>query len=568
MITQVLAGFWDILLTRFSDLFTNRQMVALTSFTDQIAELHARVLKDSIASGCAEGASFLEGGTEALARADSIVTLVALAVSRLADWSNSLCRWESTGQVSQQLFAQQSIPMTWDFSEANTLGVSSGSFAACVKNVASAIGNSYCGIAGHAFQADAVAAIPNHPGALVTTDPPYYDNIGYSDLSDFFYVWIRRALGSVYPSLLGTILVPKASELVANPYRHGGTDGARKFFEEGFRAVFAQARDCAPSGYPTIVYYAFKQAERAAGDVSSTGWETLLQGMIAEGWAITATWPMNTEGATRMIAGGANALASSIVLAMRPRSNDATIIDRRTLTAELRTVLPSKLRELQQGSIAAVDLPQAAIGPGMAVFSQYAKVVGADGSSMTVRSALQVINQILGEVLSAQEGDFDSGTRWCVKWFESNGFDQGLYGDAETLASAYNTSVKGLERSGALTASAGVVQLFSPERLAAGYDPRTDDHITLWEVVLHLAKALDEEGLDAAGLMMSRASTRIDLDEAKELAYLTFSIANDRRWSGTAQLFNVLVASWADVVDAARRRADDKAEQLTLESTY
>jgi putative DNA methylase len=269
-----------------------------------------------------------------------------------------------------------------------------------------------------------------------------------------------------------------------------------------------------------------------------------------------------------MISVGTNALASSIVLALRPRPEDASVIDRRRFTAELRDELPHKLRELQQGSIAPVDLPQAAIGPGMAILSRYAKVVEANGDAMTVRSALQVINQVLGEVLSAQEGDLDSGTRWCVKWFESYGFDPGPYGEAETLASAFNTSVAGLDRSRALSSRAGKVQLFEPVALSEGYDPHADDHITLWEVVIHLAKALDEKGLDAAGLLMARAASRVDLDAAKELAYLLFSIAERKRWSSVAQLFNMLAASWADVLDAARRTPDPAGEQLVLDTAY
>ena len=514
-----------------------------------------------------DGVTLTDGGTEASAYADAVATYLAFAHSKMADRGSSLVSWVIQRESTRNTFARQAIAMAWDFVEINTLNRGTGSFDGAATWTAESIDIASEHVQpGIVTQAD--AATVDYGRAVISTDPPYYDNISYSDLSDFFYVWLRRSLRSVYPDLLSTVLVPKAEELVANPYRNGGREGSRRFFEAGFRNVFETARNTARQDIPITVYYAFKQSETDDEGHASTGWSTLLDGMVSTGWQITGTWPVRSERPDRTIGLDTNALASSIVLALRPRPVDAPVIDRRGFIADLRTSLPAKLRELQQGSIAPVDLPQAAIGPGMAVYSYYLKVIDSDGSPMTVHSALQVINQVLGEVLSAQEGDFDSGTRWCVKWFESVGFGQGIYGDAETLASAYNTSVKGLERSGALTASGGVVQLFSPERLPLDYDPRIDDHITLWEVVMQLAKALDEEGLDAAGLMMSRASTRIDLDAAKELAYLVFSIANEKKWSGIAQLFNLLAASWADVVDTARHTTEDRAEQLTLESTY
>ncbi len=551
----------------WTDLFTNRQLVMLTTFSELVQDVRERVISD-VRTATEWDANRRDGVTPE-SYADAVATYVGFGISKAADYQNAFCSWRSDpkNEGVGHLFARQAISMIWDFCEANPFSQSSGNMRNQYTWLGKAIDLLPASGRSEVTQASATSISLDVPTAL-STDPPYYDNIGYSDLSDFFYVWLRLSLRAVYPDLLSTVLVPKAEELVANPFRNGGKEEARRYFEEGFRNVFGSARASARDDMPITVYYAFKQAEGDDLGYSSTGWETLLDGMIQERWTITGTWPMRSEMANRTRGQQSNALASSIVLALRPRGNHAPTIDRRGFIAELRDGLPRSLKELQQGSIAPVDLPQAAIGPGMAVFSRYAKVVEADGAMMTVRSALQVINQILGEVLSAQEGDFDSGTRWCVKWFESNGFSQGTYGDAETLASAYNTSVRGLERSGALTASGGVVQLLSPERLPARYDPRTDDHVTLWEVVLHLAKALDEEGLDAAGLLLTRASTCVDLDAAKELAYLVFSIANDRKWSGIAQLFNLLAASWSDVVDAARRTTDDRAEQLTLESTY
>lgn len=546
----------------FADYFTDRQLIALVTFSDLIQEAHAQILVD-----WKNGTEGTDAYGKAAEYADAVTTFLAFALSKVADRGSSLVSWVIQRESTRNTFARQAIAMAWDFVEMNPLVDGTGSFIGSVNWTANSIDVS--SINTYPSRVDQMdAASRSYEGLVVTTDPPYYDNIVYSDLSDFFYVWLRRTLAPFSPTLFETVLVPKAAELVANQYRNGGKAGARRFFEDGFRQVFKSIRVHAISSYPTVVFYAFKQTETIEGDRASTGWATLLDGMIEEGWQITGTWPVRSERLDRTIGINSNALASSIVLALRPRPHDAEVTDRRGFIADLRGSLPSKLREMQQGSIAPVDLPQAAIGPGMAVYSRYSRVYEADGSAMVVQSALQVINQILAEVLSEQEGDFDSATRWCLKWFESNGFNQGLYGDAETLASAYNTSVSGLARSGALTSVGGKVQLFSPECLPVGYDPRADDHITLWEVVMHLVKALDEEGLDAAGLMMSRASTRIELDVAKELSYLVFSIAERNRWSGIAQLFNLLAASWADVVDAARRNTDDRAEQLTLESTY
>lgn len=551
----------------YTDLFTNRQLVALTTFSDLVGEARDRVLKDAVAGGLPEGERLADGGTDAAAYADAVATYLGLASSKMTNTNSSITTWMSDRGAFRETFARQALPMSWDYAEGNPLAGVGGGWNSITDKVAHVLSALPCGRTDTiVVQADA-SSIP-FDASLISTDPPYYDNIGYSDLSDFFYVWLRRSLRSIQPDLFGTMLVPKAEELVANPYRHDGKQGAQSFFEDGFRNIFSHARCTALADFPITVYYAFKQAESDDTGSASTGWETLLEGMLRSGWRITGTWPMRTEGSGRLLARGTNALASSIVLALRPRPADAPVVDRRGFISELRATLPDKLRELQQGSIAPVDLPQAAIGPGMAVFSQYSRVVEAGGSTMTVRSALQVVNQILGEVLSEQEGDFDAGTRWSLKWFESYGFESGPYGDAETLASAYNTSVSGLAHTGTVTSGGGVVRLLSPERLPAGYDPRSDEHITLWEVVLHLAKALDEDGLDAAGRLMSRASTRLDLDSAKELAYLAFSIAEKKSWSAIAQQFNLLAASWADVVDAARRSTDDRGEQLTLDATY
>ena len=533
---------------RWSDAFTDRQLTALTTFSDLVGEARELVRKHAVAAGLDEGATLESGGSGATAYADAVATYLAMPLSRMANKLSSLCSWDSSPKMEavRGLFARQAIPMAWDFAEANVFGSSSGDFSDDLVWVTRVLDRLPASIPALAEQADA-AQRPS-AGMLISTDPPYYDYIGYSDLSDFFYVWLRRSLGDVHPALLSTLLVPKAEELVANPYRHGGKDGARDFFEQGFTQVFANARGSALLDFPIAVFYAFKQAETEIAGTASTGWETLLDGMIRSGWTITATWPMRSELSNRMLASGTNALASSIVLALRPRPEDAPIVDRRGFVSLLKSELPHRLRDLQQGNIAPVDLPQAAIGPGMAVYSRYSRVVEADGSLLSVREALRLINSVLAEVLSEQEGDFDPGTRWCVKWFEMQGFAAGLYGNAETLANAYNVSVQGLVTSGVITAGGGVVQLLAPEALPAGYDPRTDDRISAWEVMAHLGRALRTTGLDEAARIYAGAVERgVDLDAVRALAYLAFGLAEKRKDSGSAQLFNDLVTSWTDI---------------------
>ena len=388
---------------------------------------------------------------------------------------------------------------------------------------------------------------------MISTDPPYYDNIGYSDLSDFFYVWLRRSLKGIHPSLFSTMLVPKAEELVANPYRHGGKDGAKDFFEDGFRAVFANARRGANPDYPMTVYYAFKQSETTADGRTSTGWSTILEGMIRSGWTITATWPMRSELGNRMVASGTNALASSIVLVLRPRPEDAAMTDRRSLMRELRRTLPEAVETLRSGGIAPVDLAQAAIGPGMSIFSRYARVIGPDGTGMSVSDALAQINTVLDEVLSEQEGDLDADTRWCLAWYDAHGFTEGPYGEAETLASARNASIDGLRRSGVLNAGGGRVGLIAPADLPDDYDPRTDDRISHWEVVLHLARALKRGGIDEAGRILAGAGQRgLEADTLQRLAYRLYSLAERRGWAEDGLRFNNLGRSWPDIITAAR----------------
>lgn len=531
---------------QYTDLFTPRQLVTLTTFSDLVAEAHERAHADALAAGM-DGERLEAGGTGAVAYADAVSIYLAMAVSNVSDDLSTIVTWRpshGTG-ATRSTFARQALPMTWDWAEANPFSRTAGDFSNTIPGQSSVLAALPCSQNGFVSQASAAGTVSN---GLISTDPPYYDNIGYSDLSDYFYVWLRRSLGDVQPGLFSTLLVPKADELVANPYRHGGKEGALAFFEQGFTEVFRRARASALDDFPITVYYAFKQSETTSQGEASTGWQTLLDGMVRSGWSITATWPMRSERGGRMISVGTNALASSIVLALRPRPDNAPRTDRRGFAAALKAELPTSLRELQQGAIAPVDLPQAAIGPGMAVFTRYSSVLTDDGSPMSVRSALSMINEMLDEVLSEQEGDFDPDTRFALAWFRQHGFAAGGYGDADNLARARNTSLDHLERAGILRQGGGRVTLLAPDALPDGWDPATDTSISTWEVVMHLAATLTADGVVATSALLARVPASIDRDLAKELAFLLFALAEDTKRAQVAVQFNALGTAWNDVV--------------------
>lgn len=524
-------------LTKFADLFTNRQLVALTTFSDLVSEARDRVIAD--------------GGTDAYA--DAIATYLGLVVSKLTDLNSTLVNWYVSRESTSSTFARQTLPMMWDFAEVACLGSNTGSFRNALRWTCEAIEMVPASRGGVVEQADAASL--DYSGALLSTDPPYYDNIAYSDLSDYFYVWLRRSLRTIHSGLFGTMLVPKTEELVANPYRHAGRTGAQRFFEDGFRAVFARARESAPADYPITVWYAFKQSEAGDGGAASTGWETLLEGMIRSGWEITSTWPSRSERGGRMLSLDTNALASSIVLSLRPRPDASPTTDRRGFIAALEAELPGALRKLQQGQVAPVDLPQAAIGPGMAVFSRFSAVLEPDGTKMTVRSALARINQILDQVLNEQEGDFDATSRFAIAWYRQHGYGIGKFGDADSLARARNTSVDVLDRDEVLTARAGNVQLIRPGDMRWDYDPVRDSHTSNWEALHHLIKTLERDGIAPAGdfllAALGRPDHAVDADLVKELGYLLFRIAEGNGWAKDALSFNNVVTSWPDIMDVA-----------------
>ena len=451
----------------FDSLFTNRQLTVLTTLSDTVAEVRELVLADALAAGMPEGEPLDKGGNGARAYADAISVYLSLAVSRQTDRCSSINSWDSSRDTIRNVFARQAIPMAWDYAEANPFSSKSGNFLGQVEWVAEAVENVPAYPESEARQADAAAR--DYSNVVVSTDPPYYDNIGYSDLSDYFYVWLRRMLKTVLPSVTATMLTPKTQELVANPYRHGGKDGAAQFFVDGFNHMFAHIRETARTDVPMTVYYAYKQKDDKTG--TSTGWHALLDGLIHSGWKITATWPVRSELSNRMISSGTNALASSIVLACRPRPSDAPSIPMRVFNGVLRRELTEELKTLMSSGIDPVDLNQAAIGPGISVYSRYSRIRAADGTDMTIQSALEVINHVIDEVMGDADSNYDPDTRFAVKWYQSYGWSQQNSGIADQLSRSCGTSPDALVRSSVFEASGGKARLYRPEEMSGAGTP-------------------------------------------------------------------------------------------------
>ena len=549
-------------MAKWSDLFTSRQLVALTTFSDLVHEAREKVRRDALAAGFADdGKALRDGGVGATAYAEAVGVYLAMALDRMANTICTIARWTPDRGQTVTAFARQAIPMTWDFPDVNPFAGAAGDYGVSVdgviKGMAAAIQPS-----GSASQQDATLQFIS-VDKLVSTDPPYYDNIGYADLSDFFYVWLRRSLRSIFPDLFATLAVPKAQELVATPQRHKGKEKAEAFFLNGMTLAVQRLVDQVHPGFPVTIYYAFKQSETKvdAGTVS-TGWETFLDAVINAGFAITGTWPLRTELGNRMRGMDSNALASSVVLVCRQRRADAPLATRREFGSALKTELPAALTHLQRGNIAPVDLAQAAIGPGMAIFTRYAKVLDTQGQPLPVRDALALINQTLDEVLAEQEGDFDADTRWAVAWFEQSGFDEGDYGVAETLSKAKNTSVGGLVEAGILVSQGGKVRLLKPDELPGDWNPVTDPRLTAWETVHHLIHTLETGGESAAAELT--AALGGTAETARELCYRLYTLCERKKRAAEALSYNALVQSWPEITRLAQGKGTRGGEQTSL----
>jgi len=535
-------NFWCIPygLRRFRDLFTPRQLVAMTTFSNLVTEAREQAVADGAIPG----------------RADAIAMYLAFAVDKTSDRNTSLCAWEPNMDRMRGTFGRQALPMVWDYGETNPFAGASGDLFGCVESLCEALEVLSSPTPGVVRQLDATSIPMDGPRMVFSTDPPYYDNIGYADLSDFFYVWLRRSIGTAFPDICSTLLVPKKQELVATPYRFGGSkEQAQEFFQEGFAKAFVRMRQAQHQDYPLTIFYAFKQSESdrdgedGTQSLASTGWETMLEGLLRAEFHVTGTWPMRSELQTRNISRGTNALASSIILVCHPRSEAAPITTRKDFLSSLKKELPRALRNLQKGNIAPVDLAQAAIGPGMAVFSRYKKVLETDGSPMRVRTALALINQGLDEVLSELESEFDPDTRWALAWFEQHEFGEGLYGEAEVLATAKALSISHLAEAGILHSRAGKVRLLRREELPEDWDPSAIDRLTVWEVTQHLIRRLDQKGEKETANLKAKIGGMAEI--ARDLAYRLYTLCERKGWAEEAGYYNSLVVAWPSMASEA-----------------
>jgi putative DNA methylase len=535
-------------LGKFGDLFTPRQLVALTTFSDLVPEAIARVRADALRAGIDDDGRGLDaGGNGISAYAEAVGVYLGMAVSKMSDAQSALCRWKPSMDQSIATFGRQALPMVWDYSEANAFCGMAGDFGVSLKNMMRVLDETLPFASGHVGQADAQTQTIS-VSKVISTDPPYYDNIGYADLSDFFYVWLRKSLRTIFPSLYATLAVPKGEELVATPYRHGGKTEAEAFFLGGMTLAMHNLAEQAHPAFPVTIYYAFKQSDtQDDGGTHSTGWVTFLEAVLRAGFALTGTWPMRTELGNRMIGSGTNALASSIVLVCRKRASDAITISRREFIRELNAALPDALLDMTRGGVnspvAPVDLSQAIIGPGMAIFSQYSAVLEADGKPMSVRTALQLINRFFAE------DDFDHDTQFCLAWFEQQGWATGKFGDADVLARAKGTSVSGLVESGVVASSAGSLQLIRWADLAKDWNPDTDNRTPIWEALHQLIRALNQDGESAAGSLLARMPARAE--PVRALAYRLYTLCERKGWAEEARAYNELVTAWTGIEQAS-----------------
>lgn len=533
-------------LNEWAKLFTPRQLLALTTFSDLLGEVRAEIERDARLAGMPDDERRLrDGGRGPVAYADAVVTYLAFAVDKAANMWSSIVSWMNDRGAFREVFARQAIPMTWDFAEANPFSGRGGDWSLFIDKIRMAVESSPVGGFAQTAQRDARARIVEVGASVLSTDPPYYDNVPYSDIADFFYVWMRRNLGDIWPDECATLLTPKADEMVANHVRAGSAQAANDHFEAGMRQTFKEAAANADPRFPATIFYAFKATETSDSGTTSTGWETFLAGLLDAGYSVSATWPMRTESPGRIRALGSNALASSVVLACRPRHLSAAMATRGEFVGALRAEMKPAVRLLQLENIAPVDLAQSAIGPGIAIFSRYAKVVEADGRAMSVRTALGLINEVLAEVLSGEESEFDADTRFALTWFEQYGHNTGPFGDADLLARAKDTTVIGVAQAGVVASRDGKVRLVERAELPVGWDPAVDSRLTVWETTQHLIRALDSSET-AAATLLARMGTGLG-DKSRQLAYLLYGICERKKWADEAGAYNMLVTAWPEI---------------------
>lgn len=545
----------------YEDLFTPRQLTALTTFSALVAEAQLKAEADAVAAGMADDHLPLRnGGHGARAYGEAVGVYLAFILDKMTDYHSSICSWNPPREGVRNTFGRQAIPMVWDYAEANPFSNSSGCFDNMLEWVKKCILEFPASQTAEVGQFDAQRDCGLRD-IMVSTDPPYYDNIGYADLSDFFYVWLRQSLRDTYPELFSTMLVPKAEELIATPYRHDGSmEEAKDFFEDGMLSACKQMHLYARENIPVTIYYAYKQSDADADGTASSGWETMLSAIIKAGFSITGTWPMSTERSSRTIGIGTNALASSIVLVCRKRPADAPQATRRNLINLLRRELRPALKQLQDSNIAPVDLAQSAIGPGMGVFSRFQQVLEADGTPMSVRSALKIINEEIDLYFNEQVGDMDSASRFCVDLYTQNAFNNIKYGEAEILATAKSTSIPMMASHGILYAKAGIVHLLDRTELPEQVD---SSERCIWMLTQQLTQAMAKGGIEACAKILADMFGS-NGERAKDLAYRLYTIAERKNWANEAYAYNALVVAWPDIQARAAARKELVPEQLNL----
>ncbi|WP_414898551.1 DUF1156 domain-containing protein [Rhodovulum sp. YEN HP10] len=549
----------------FGDLFTDRQLVALNTFSGLVHEAREKIEADACTTISSDPSLLRDGGKGAKAYAEAVSVYLAFGVSRLTDIQNSLCRWESSKTQVRNLFGRQAIPMMWDFGENNVFCDAAGDYRTSLGSIVKVIDRFHPSNEGVEINHDAQTVV--YPeGTVISTDPPYYDNIGYADLSDFFFCWLKPALRSVYPEIFGVLATPKAEELIAAPHRQGGRDSAEIFFLDGMRRAIANMARQSSTAYPAAIYYAFKQSEVANEGVSSTGWATFLQGILDAGYSVVSTWPMRTELANRMRGQESNALANSVVLVCRKKEASADVITRAEFIRTLKRELPPAISELQAANVSPADMPQSAIGPGIGVFSRYAAVLEADDSPMTVKTALQLINSQLDEYLNDLHGEFDAETRFTATWFQQHGYDKGEYGTANSIATARGISVESVKHAGIVESSAGSVRIFKRAEIDPEWDPETDDHFTIWEACQHLIRTLENDGEYAAAELLKKIGSE-RAETVKDLAYYLYDVCGNKRQDAKeATSYNGLIAVWTDLTRlAATIHVTDKNRQTRMD---
>jgi putative DNA methylase len=535
----------------WGDLFTPRQIIALTTFSDLVADVRAKVADDfrtNVRSRPVAATLFpAEEDSRALAYANAIATYLGFGVSRAADFWSSNATWECGGSFVSHVFTKQALPMVWDYAESNPFSSGSGNWEqTCIEWIVRVIRELSAKASGLAIQASAQTQELSRD-KIVSTDPPYYNNISYAVLADYFYAWLRRTLKPVFPEIFATVSTPKADELVATVSRHDDKSAADKFFLDGMTDAVGRLAELAHPSFPVTIYYAYKQSETKDSATSSTGWEGFLGAVMRAGFAITGTWPIRTERASRSVGINKNALASSIILVCRKRAIDAPSISRREFIRELNAALPGALDDMTHGGVNSpvdpVDLSQAIIGPGMAIFTKYSSVLEADGKPMSVRTALQLINHFLAE------DDFDHDTQFCLRWFEGYGWNDGNYGEADVLARAKGTNLRSLDDSGVVESGGGKIRLLRWAGLARDWNPLKDNRTPIWEGLHQMIRALNQDGESAAGDLLAGMPMRAE--PIRALAYRLYTLCERKGWAEDARSYNELIGAWSAIERAA-----------------